>query len=103
MSETPHNTHYRCTKCGCIWRQHSEGWSLADADQKPEQCCDNNPNFLYVIEPAEALYSKVSDPLSFDVDKDSGVEESDSPYCECGAVHQGIEGGGRCEACGGTI
>ena len=27
----------------------------------------------------------------------------DSPYCECGAVHSGIEDGGRCEACGKVI
>lgn len=27
----------------------------------------------------------------------------DNPYCECGAVHSGIEDGGRCEACGKVI
>jgi len=26
-----------------------------------------------------------------------------SDYCECGAVHTGLEDGGRCEACGKII
>lgn len=29
--------------------------------------------------------------------------ESDSPYCDCGAVHSGLEDMGRCEACGKII
>lgn len=29
--------------------------------------------------------------------------EEPSDYCECGAVHTGLEDGGRCEACGKII
>ncbi len=38
--------------------------------------------------------------------KDYGNERDDEPesiYCDCGAVHSGIEDGGRCEACGKVI
>jgi hypothetical protein len=33
------------------------------------------------------------------------LEEDDDnyPFCDCGAVHSGIEDGGRCEACGKII
>ena len=30
-------------------------------------------------------------------------ECGDSPYCDCGAVHQGINSGLHCEACGKII
>jgi hypothetical protein len=37
-------TPWRCVKCGCLWRQNDDGtWSLYDADQKPQACCDNAP------------------------------------------------------------
>ena len=39
-----------CRKCGCTWRQWSDGsWSLLDGKQKPGQCCDNSPDFLDVL------------------------------------------------------
>jgi hypothetical protein len=43
-------TRYRCTKCGCLWRRHTDGsWSLYDAEQSPQNCCDNATDFLSVI------------------------------------------------------
>ena len=29
--------------------------------------------------------------------------EEETDYCECGAVHTGLEDAGRCEACGRAI
>lgn len=51
---------YICKLCRCLWVKNApsqsqpEGsWSLYDGNQKPGQCCDNHPGFLYVIEPVE--------------------------------------------------
>lgn len=42
------------------------------------------------------------DPLSPEnIIKDS--ESDDSPYCSCGAIHDGLEEFQRCKACGGII
>lgn len=36
-------TKFKCWICGCYWRRNDDSsWSLYDATQKPEECCDNN-------------------------------------------------------------
>lgn len=43
--------HYKCQECGALWQEHSNAsWSLLDEKQNPQACCDNNENFLNVIE-----------------------------------------------------
>lgn len=41
-------------------------------------------------------------PISPD-DEWEQAEREDHPYCECGAIHDGLEDGGRCECCGKVI
>lgn len=43
---------HTCKQCGCYWRRWEDGtWSLADARQKCEPCCDNTPDFLRHLDP----------------------------------------------------
>lgn len=40
---------WRCTICGCLWREWPTSWSLWDGNQRPCGFCDNSPCFTAVI------------------------------------------------------
>ena len=47
---------HQCRECGTYWRLwRDDGWSLADATQKPGKCCDNAPDFRSKLVPPQPV------------------------------------------------
>jgi hypothetical protein len=63
---------HRCVKCGTYWQQWADGyWSLADEQQAPAKCCDNNPEFISQLTPAPKPIVK-REPIGYAVTAFSG-------------------------------
>lgn len=45
----PVHPQWRCTLCGCLWREWPDSWSLWDTNQRSCEVCDNSTEFGRVI------------------------------------------------------